>query len=97
MGYALADRMVKAELDRYNAAIEKKFGDRAFLGLDAKAAAGPVFEAIAGRVAPSDHAALANQWTNMRAAQQLAAQERTDTALRQSEAQRQSQAQGIKP
>lgn len=97
MGYALADRMVKAELDRYNASIEKKFGDRAFLGLDAKAAAGPVFDAIAGQVASVDRGALASQWANLRAAQQLAAQERTETALKQSEAQRQSQAQGIKP
>lgn len=97
MGYALADRMVKAELDRYNAAIESKFGDRAFLGLDAKAAAGPVLDAIAGQVATADRNALASQWANLRAAQQLAAQERTETALKQSEAQRQSQAQGIKP
>lgn len=97
MGFALADRMVKAELDRYNGAIERKFGDRAFLGLDAKAPAGAVFEAISSQVAPADQSALAGQWANMRAAQQIAAQERTQTALKESETARQSQAQGLKP
>lgn len=97
MGYALADRMVKAELDHFNAALERKFGDRTFLGLDAKVAAGSVFEAIASQVAPADREALAGQWANMRSAQQLAAHERTAAALKRSEAARQSQAQGLKP
>jgi hypothetical protein len=89
--------MVKAELDRYGAALEKKFGDRAFLGLEAKAPTGPAFDAVASQVAPADQSALASQWANMRAAQQLAAHERSEMALKQSEAARQSQGQGIKP
>lgn len=97
MGFALADRMVKAELDRYNAAIDRKFGDRAFLGLDARVPAGAAFETISSQVAPADRSALTSQWSNMRAAQQLAAHERTQAALKQSATMRQSQGQAIKP
>lgn len=97
MGFALADRMVKAELDRYGAALEKKFGDRAFLGLEAKAPTGPAFDAVSSQVSPADRAALASQWSSMRAAQQLAAHERSQAALKESEAARQSQARGIRP
>src|SRR5690606_11335223 len=47
LGFALANKMVKAELDGFNAAIAERFGDRAFLGINANRADGPAFNAMA--------------------------------------------------
>jgi hypothetical protein len=93
LGFALADRMVKAELDTFNKAVSERFGERAFLGNAAKEASGPGFEKAAQGMQPGERQKLAAVWPVMRAGQQLAAQERTEQALKQSEALRQSQRQ----
>jgi 23S rRNA G2069 N7-methylase RlmK/C1962 C5-methylase RlmI len=91
--YALADRMVKAEIDGFNKAIVERFGDRAFLSNSAKAPEGRVFEKLASGMRPEQRGELAAAWPTMRAAQRLAAQERTAQALRETETLRQSQRQ----
>lgn len=74
MGFALADKMVKAEIDQLNKSLEAKFGQRAFLG--SSEPKGPAYDAAAAKVAPSDHAKLVDAWPKFHAAQKIAAQER---------------------
>jgi hypothetical protein len=69
LGFALADKMVKAEIDRLNTAVCERFGDRALLGLDARS--------IATQLPAAQKVRLAEAWPTLRAAQQLAAHERT--------------------
>ena len=98
LGFALADRMVKAEIDSFNKAVSERFGERAFLGNAASEASGPGFEKAAQGMQPGERQKLAAAWPVMRTGQQIAAQERTQQALRESEALRQSQrqSQGLK-
>ncbi|NDW07705.1 Ti-type conjugative transfer relaxase TraA [Jiella pacifica] len=93
LGFALADRIVKAELDAFNKAVSERFGDRAFLSLDAKEPKGSVFEKAAAGLASAEREKLAANWPLMRTGQQIAAQERTRVALKETEALRQSQRQ----
>ncbi len=93
MGFALADRMVKAEIDGFNRAVAERFGDRALLGNGAKEAKGQAFEAASLGLRPAEREALAAAWPLMRAGQQLAARERSAQAVKAAEAQRQSQTQ----
>lgn len=94
LGFALADKMVKAELDAFNRTLAERFGDRAFLSNAAKAPQGAAFDKLAAGMKPAQREQLAAAWPALRAAQQIAAQERTTQALRQAEAQRLSQRQG---
>lgn len=94
--FALADRMVKAEIDGFNKAIAERFGDRAFLSNAAKTPEGPAFDELAAGMKPAQREDLATAWPTMRAAQRIAAQERTTQALKKTEAQRQSQRQVLK-
>lgn len=98
LGFALADRMVKSELDTFNKAVSDRFGERTLLDYAAKDASGPTFEKAAKDLSPVEKLKLAAAWPMMRAGQQLAAQERTQQALKESEALRQTQSksQGIK-
>lgn len=93
LGHALADKMVKAEIDTFNRAMSERFGERAFLSEAAKDTSGPVFEKQAFGMPPAGRQELAKAWPIMRAAQQLAAHERTTEGLKQTEALRQSQRQ----
>jgi Ti-type conjugative transfer relaxase TraA len=93
LGFALADRMVKAEIDALNTAIRQRFGERALLGNGALGTDGPAFKAASFGLAPAEQQRLAFAWPRMRAAQQLAAHERTVEALKQTEALRQTQRQ----
>ncbi|NDW07938.1 hypothetical protein GTK09_26445 [Jiella sp. 40Bstr34] len=93
LGFAFADRMVKAELDAFDKAVCERFGDRAFLSLDAKEPKGRVFEKAAAGLAPAEREKLAESWPLMRTGQQVAAQERTQVALKEADAMRQSQRQ----
>ena len=99
LGFALADRMVKAELDTFNKAVSERFGERTLLGNMAKAPSGATFDKAAHGMSPGDREKLSTAWPTMRAGQQLAAHERTQQALKQSEAMRQTQtkSQGLKP
>ncbi|MFG1428875.1 Ti-type conjugative transfer relaxase TraA [Roseixanthobacter glucoisosaccharinicivorans] len=92
--FALADRMAKAEIDGFNKAVAERFGDRTFLANGAREPKGPAFDKAASGMDPARREQLKEAWPSMRAAQQLAAQERTSQALKQAEAQRQTQRQG---
>ena len=98
VGFALADRMVKAELDSFNRAVSERFGERTLLSNGAKDLSGSIFEKAAQGMSPGEREKLAGAWPLMRAGQQLATQERTQQALKESEALRQTQSksQGLK-
>jgi hypothetical protein len=83
LGFALSNKMVKAELDGFNAAIAERFGDRALLGINAKQPDGPVFNSMAAGLNPTDREKLSTAWPAMRAAQKLAAHEKTAQAIKE--------------
>ena len=93
LGFALADRMAKAEIDAFNKAVSERFGERSLLSNAAKDATGPAFEKQAFGMSPGERQKLATSWPMMRAGQQLAAHERTTQALKEAEALRQTQRQ----
>lgn len=93
LGFALADRMAKAEIDAFNKAVSERFGERSLLSNAAKDATGPAFEKQAFGMSPGERQKLAIAWPMMRAGQQLAAHERTTQALKEAEALRQTQRQ----
>lgn len=93
LGFALADRMVKAELDTLNKAVSERFGERTLLGNGTRDPSGSTFDKAAKGMSPGDREKLAAAWPMMRAGQQLAAHERTQQALKESEALRQTQRQ----
>ena len=92
--FALEDRMVKADIDGFSKAVAERFGDGTFLTNGAKEPSGSAFEKAAAGMDPARREQLKAAWPAMRAAQQLAAHERTSQALKQAEAQRQTQRQG---
>lgn len=90
LGFALSDKMVKAEIDQLNTALDQRFGDRAFLG--SKEAKGPAYDAAAAKVAEGDRSNLVAAWPSFSAAQRIAAYER---AQQQTRAQSQVRDQGM--
>jgi Ti-type conjugative transfer relaxase TraA len=84
LSFALADKMVKAEIDQFNKALDQRFGERAFLG--SKEAKGPAYDAAAAQVAEGDRSTLVAAWPSFNAAQRVAAYER---AVSQTQAQSQ--------
>jgi Ti-type conjugative transfer relaxase TraA len=93
--YALADKMVKAELEGFAKAVSERFGERVFLPLAAKTADGKAFEAASQGMQPAQKNELRSAWDTMRTVQQLAAHERTTVALKQAEGLRQTQTKGL--
>ena len=93
LGFALADKMAKAEIDTFNKAVSERFGERSLLSNAASAATGPAFERQAFGMSPGERQKLASAWPMMRAGQQLAAHERTAQALKEAETLRQTQRQ----
>ncbi|QPC89017.1 Ti-type conjugative transfer relaxase TraA (plasmid) [Mesorhizobium sp. NBSH29] len=93
LGYALADRMAKAEIDGFNKAITERLGERTLLTNAAREPSGKLFDRAAEGLAPGERQKLAEAWPNMRAAQQLAAHERTVETLKRTENLRLSQRQ----
>ncbi|EIM72717.1 Dtr system oriT relaxase [Nitratireductor aquibiodomus RA22] len=91
LGFALADRMAKAEIDGFNKAVSERFGERTLLSNGARVTDGTVFRKAALGLAAAEREKLATAWPIMRTAQQLAAHERTVQALKETEALRQSQ------
>lgn len=91
MAYALADKMVKGEIDRLNKSLDDKFGKRAFAS---KEPSGPAFEPAAAKLAEGDRAKLATAWPLFHASQQIAAQEQKQ-ARQQARAQTQTRDQGM--
>ncbi len=94
LGFALADRMVKAEIDALNGAVKERFGERAMVGNGAMDTSGPAFKTASAGLAPAEQQKLASAWPAMRTAQQLAAHECTVVALKETEGLRQTQRQG---
>ncbi len=93
--YALADKMVKAELEGFAKAVSERFGERTFLPLAAKDTDGKTFETVTSGMTAGQKAEIQNAWNSMRTVQQLAAHERTTEALKQAETLRQTRSQGL--
>ncbi|WP_404406871.1 Ti-type conjugative transfer relaxase TraA [Pelagibacterium halotolerans] len=90
LGFALADKMAKAEIDQLNTALGQRFGERTFL--NSKEAKGQAFDAAAAKVAEGERMSLASAWPSFYAAQRLAAHER---AQKQARGQQQSRDRGM--
>ncbi|ANH08490.1 Ti-type conjugative transfer relaxase TraA [Shinella sp. HZN7] len=93
--YALADKMVKAELEGFAKAVSERFGERTFLPLAAKDANGEAFQRVTSGMNAAQKSEVQQGWTTMRTVQQLSAHERSVTALKQTEALRQTRSQGL--
>ncbi|RWJ60799.1 MAG: Ti-type conjugative transfer relaxase TraA [Mesorhizobium sp.] len=92
-GFAVSNRELKAEIDGFNKAVGERFGDRRLLVNEAREPSGKLFDKMAEGMPAAQKQELAAAWPVMRAAQQLAAHERTVKALKQSEDLRLSQRQ----
>jgi Ti-type conjugative transfer relaxase TraA len=93
--YALADRMVKAELEGFAKAASERFGERTFLGVGAKEATGEAFRSVTAGMTDGQKSEIQTAWNSMRTVQQLAAHERATEAIKQADAMRQTQAKGL--
>ncbi|MGV1822716.1 Ti-type conjugative transfer relaxase TraA [Agrobacterium sp. CG160-95] len=93
--YALADKMVKAELEGFAKAVTERFGERTFLPLAAKDANGEAFQRVTSGMSAAQKNEVQQAWNTMRTVQQLSAHERSVTALKQTEALRQTKSQGL--
>lgn len=83
---ASADRAVKDELDKLTTALERRFGERAFLGN--REPGGTSFDFASRQVAGSDKSKLAAAWKQFNAAQRLAAAERSEKLIQSQQIQR---------
>lgn len=95
LGYVLADREVKAELDDFARAVSQRFGERTFLPNTARDANGEAFRQISAGMSKAQQTELRQAWPTMRTVQQVTAHERSEAALKASEAMRQTQAKGL--
>ncbi|NEI03008.1 Ti-type conjugative transfer relaxase TraA [Rhizobium leguminosarum] len=93
--YALADKMVKAELDGFAKAVSERFGERTFLGIASKDPSGVTFKSVTAGMNPAQKAEVQIAWNSMRSIQQLSAHEKTSEALKQAETLRQARSQGL--
>jgi Ti-type conjugative transfer relaxase TraA len=93
--YALADKMVKAELEGFAKAVTERFGERTFLPLAAKDPSGEAFQRVTSGMNAVQKNEVQQAWNTMRTVQQLNAHERTVTALKQAETLRQTKSQGL--
>ncbi|WP_296081836.1 Ti-type conjugative transfer relaxase TraA [uncultured Agrobacterium sp.] len=93
--YALADKMVKAELEGFAKAVTERFGERTFLPLAAKDTAGEAFQRVTSGMNAAQKSEVQQAWNTMRTVEQLSAYERSVTALKQTEALRQTRSQGL--
>lgn len=93
--YALADKMVKAELEGFAKAVTERFGERTFLPLAAKDANGEAFQRVTSGMNAAQKSEVQQAWNTMRTVQQLSAHESSVTALKEAEALRQTKSQGL--
>ncbi len=93
--YALADKMVKAELEGFAKAVNERFGERTFLPLVAKDTTGEAFQRVTSGMNAAQKSEVQQAWNTMRTVQQLSAHERSVTALKQAETLRQTKSQGL--
>ena len=93
--FALADKMVKAELEGFAKVVSERFGERTFLPLAAKDTDGEVFRRVTTGMTATQKSEVKDAWNTMRTVQKLAAHERTTQALKQAETLRQTKSQGL--
>ncbi|PSS59978.1 Ti-type conjugative transfer relaxase TraA [Ensifer sp. NM-2] len=93
--FALADKMVKAELEGFAKAVAQRFGERTFMPLAAKDTNGETFKTITAGMSPVQKAEVQSAWSLMRAVHKLSAHERTTEALKHAETLRQAKGQGM--
>jgi Ti-type conjugative transfer relaxase TraA len=93
--YALADKMVKAELEGFAKVVAERFGERTFLPLAAKEPDGRAFDKLSTGMTPAQKAELHSAWDAMRTVQQLTTHERTASALKLAETVRQAKTTGL--
>lgn len=93
--FALADKMVKAELEGFAKAVTERFGERTFLGLLAKDAGGDAFKSVTRGMNEVQKSEVQTAWNSMRTVQQLSAHERAAEGIKQAESLRQTQAKGL--
>lgn len=93
--YALADKMVKAELEGFAKAVTERFGERTLLPLAAKDNDGEAFQRVTSGMNAAQKSEVQQAWNTMRTVQQLSAHERSVTALKQAETLRQTKSQGL--
>ncbi|MBB6181798.1 Ti-type conjugative transfer relaxase TraA [Pseudorhizobium flavum] len=93
--YALADKLVKAELEGFAKAVTERFGERTFLPLAAKDTTGEAFQRVTSGMNAAQKSEVQQAWNTMRTVQQLSAHERTATAFKQAETPRQTRSQGL--
>lgn len=74
LSFLLADKMVEAELGEVATALDKRFGEKAFMAT-AKPE-GPAFDMATTRVADRDRHRLAEAWSRFNAIQKIAAKKR---------------------
>ena len=92
---AMTDRRVKAELDGFANAVKSRFGERAFLGLDAKNTDGKTFETLSTGMQPNQKSEFRAAWDMLRAIQRLSAHERSKIAREEAEAMRLKYSKGL--
>lgn len=85
LGFALSDRIVRAEIEGLNKVLDEKFGANTFSSAEPK---GRKFDAAAAKVTPDDHGKLTQSWPLFNAAQKVAAHQKE-----QAQAQARTQAQ----
>ncbi|WP_457578188.1 Ti-type conjugative transfer relaxase TraA [Ensifer adhaerens] len=85
LGYAISNREAKNEIDGFNKAVAERFGERVLLSNSAQKPEGQLFEKLSAGLKPQEQESLKEAWPVMRAAQQLAAHERTAATLKQVE------------
>ncbi len=93
--YALADKMVKAELEGFAKAVTERFGERTLLPLAAKDTDGEAFQRVTSGMNAAQKSEVQQAWNTMRTVQQLSAHERSVMALKQAETLRQTKSQGL--
>ncbi len=95
LGFALSNREAKVEIDAFGKAVCERFGDRTLLGPAAKDTSGQTFREVTAGMNPAQMAAIIAAWPAMRAAQRLAAHERSTQSRKQSETMRLAQRPGL--
>ena len=93
--YALANKMVKAELEGFAKMVSERFGERTFLPLAAKDTDGKTFETVTAGMTAGQKAEVQSAWNSMRTVQQLGCHERATEALKQAETLRQTKSEGL--
>ncbi|ACM39319.1 Ti-type conjugative transfer relaxase TraA (plasmid) [Allorhizobium ampelinum S4] len=73
LGFALSDRIVRAEIEGLNKVLDEKFGANTFSSAEPQ---GRKFDAAAAKVTPDDHGKLAQSWPLFNAAQKVAAHQK---------------------